>query len=85
MIVIKLSKKSSDYLSMIFNTPINEIVLNDDNNSVLYELSEFIGQMINERQWTTKNQPFTYNKKHNVLIIGASERDREETIIKVGE
>ena len=83
MIIIKLSKKSSDYLSMRYNTPINEIILND-NNSVLYELSEFINQMINERQWTTKTQPFEYNKKHKVLIIGANEGDIEETIIKVG-
>ncbi len=68
MIKIILDKEAKKIIQGYFNTNINEIFLESNNNN-LFHLCEMVRDLLDERAWSDLAIPYEYNMKNKRLTF----------------
>jgi len=83
--IIQLGPKARKSFKKRFKADVKFIHFNDNSDSLLNDFENFIEELLQDRAWTTKRQPFQYYPRFKALIIGPSQDDKTDicyTIVK---
>lgn len=69
MTTIKLGKETSAYLSKYFNAEIEHITIEDGDTKLAREITEFIKELLFERENSLKTKAYIYDKRDKLLEI----------------